>query len=105
MALTRGHMGLRPCPKCLISRKSLADGTAVLEMRASQATKKVLGKARELAAKYIDDFLQDYGLRNVDVRFRCLVLRERLLITLIPFFTSELLFRDRQYRYLSCLKL
>ena len=78
MALTRGHMGIHPCPKCLIFRESLSDGAAVLKMRTSKGTRKALNKARTLDAKNIDDFLQAYGLRNVDVRY-LLVPTERLL--------------------------
>lgn len=67
MALIRGLKGLCPCPKCLIPQDKLSDFTQKYDLRTAESTQKSFEEAKSLGVTAKQEFLKQYGLRNVAV--------------------------------------
>ncbi|KAF8197090.1 hypothetical protein BJ912DRAFT_1020953 [Pholiota molesta] len=71
VALIRGLMGLCPCPICMIKRLAQSNFATLWPLRNMNDTRKIIQHARAFKKSKtgIDEYLKDYGLRDVDNAF------------------------------------
>uniref|UniRef100_A0A8H8CLW5 Uncharacterized protein n=1 Tax=Psilocybe cubensis TaxID=181762 RepID=A0A8H8CLW5_PSICU len=66
MALTRGATSNFPCPVCLVPKENLSNLTTVYPYRTSAEMKHIYTEAQNFTAKDKENYLKEYGLRNVE---------------------------------------
>lgn len=57
-----------PCPVCLVPGNQLANLSENFELRTKEKMEEIYNKAQELNATGKEEFLKEYGLRDVKVR-------------------------------------
>ncbi|KAK0434530.1 uncharacterized protein EV420DRAFT_1623783 [Desarmillaria tabescens] len=67
MVLIRGVNGDAPCPICLVPKLEQYNLEMEYELRTSERTREILQRARGLRTQELwDDYLGEFGLRNID---------------------------------------
>jgi len=67
MSLTRGNLANFPCPICLVPRASQSDIRQPFTLRTTASMRQVFDDAQALNSTARDNFLREYGLRDVEV--------------------------------------
>lgn len=67
MALVRGVASNKPCPICLVPKDEMWDTSKTHPLRTRKQTQQLVRQGRELNLTDREEFLRDYGLRDVDV--------------------------------------
>jgi len=67
MSLTRGNLANFPCPICLVPRASQSDLRRPFALRTTTDMRQIFNDAQALNGTARDNFLREYGLRDVEV--------------------------------------
>lgn len=67
MALTRGQLGLFPCPVCLVPKDMQSDLTTIHERRTAKSTEDIIDTVQRLNATDREEVLKSLSIRNVKV--------------------------------------